>query len=98
MEVHLIIQSDDQSAYLVLDVDAAPGILPAPVHLASARVGDGHVGAHNCEGHPLPHPVMLRLHLGDGEVVDLDLVLLKLQQDLKHGSTKLAGVTQRLYP
>ena len=68
--------------YLVLNVDAAPGIFPAPVHLASARVGDGHVGAHNCEGHPLPHPVMLRLHLGDGEVVDLDLVLLQLEQDL----------------
>ena len=94
MEVHLIIQSDDQTAYLVLDVDAAPGIFPAPVHLASALVSDRHVGPNHCEGHPLPHPVVLRLHLGHGEVVDLDLVLLKLQQDLEHGSTKLAGVTQ----
>ena len=73
-------------AYLVLDVDAAPGIFPAPVHLASALVSDRHVGPNNCEGHPLPHPVVLRIHLGDGEVVDLDLVLLQLQQDLKYQS------------
>ena len=80
---------------LVLDVDTAPGVLPPPVHLACALVCDGDVRTNNGERHPLPHPVVLGVHLGDGEVVDLDLVLLKLQQDLKHGSTKLAGVTHR---
>ena len=71
------------SSYLVLNVDAAPGIFPAPVHLASARVGDRHVGANNCEGHPLPHPVVLSVQLGVREPINLDLVLLKLQQNLK---------------
>ena len=70
-------------AHLVLDVDAAPGILSAPVPQPGLRVGDGHVGANNSERHPLPHPVMLLLQLGVGEPVNLDLVLLKLQQNLK---------------
>ena len=73
----------ERPPYLVFNVDAAPGIFPAPVHLASGRVGDGHVGANHGEWHPLPHPVVLRLHLRHGEVVDLDLVLLQLEQDLK---------------
>ena len=69
--------------HLVLDVDAAPGILSAPVPQASLRVSDGHVGANNCERHPLPHPVVLLVQLRVGEPVNLDLVLLKLQQNLK---------------
>ena len=74
---------ENTGSYLVFNVDAAPGVFPATVHLAGARVRDGHVGANHGEGHPLPHPVVLRIHLGDGEVVDLDLVLLQLEQDLK---------------
>ena len=70
-------------AYLVLDVDAAPGVLAAAVHGAGLLVGDDDVGPHHREGEPLPHPVVLGLQLGHGEVVDLDLMLLQLEQDLK---------------
>ena len=89
MEVHLIIQSDDQSAYLVLDVDAAPGVLAAAVHGAGLLVGDDDVGPHHREGEPLPHPVVLGLQLGHGEVVDLDLVAFQLQQDLQREKSEI---------
>ena len=70
---------------LILDVDAAPGILPAPVPQASLRVSEGGVGSHHSEGHPLPHPVVLRVpvQLRVRAPVYLDLVILKLQQNLK---------------
>lgn len=69
--------------HLILDVDAAPGILSASVPEPGVRVSDGDVGAHHSEGHPLPHPVVLRLQLWHWEVVDLDLMLLQLQKNLK---------------
>ena len=68
---------------LILDVDAAPGIFSASVPEASLRVSDGHVRANNSERHPLPHPVVLSVQLGVREPINLDLVLLKLQQNLK---------------
>ena len=39
-------------AYLVLDVDAAPGVLPASVAVPSLRVSQRDVGPHHGEGHP----------------------------------------------
>ena len=68
---------------LVLDVDAAPGVFSAPVPEPGLRVSDCHVGANNSERHPLPHPVVLSVQLRVREPVNLDLVLLKLQQNLK---------------
>ena len=68
---------------LVLDVDAAPGILSPAVHLSRVLVGDGDVRTNNCERHPLPHPVVLSVQLRVREPVNLDLVLFKLQKNLK---------------
>ena len=39
-------------AYLILDVDAAPWVLPAPVAVPSLRVSQRDVGPHHGEGHP----------------------------------------------
>ena len=68
---------------LILDVDASPGIFSASVPEASLRVSDRHVGANNSERHPLPHPVVLSVQLRVREPVNLDLVLFKLQKNLK---------------
>ena len=77
------LQGGEVTVILVFYVDTAPGVFSPPVHLSCALVCDRDVGSNNCEGHPLSHPVVLRVHLGHGEVVDLDLVLLQLEQDLK---------------
>ena len=68
---------------LILDVDAAPGVFSAPVPEPSLGVCDRHVGANNSERHPLPHPVVLSVQLRVREPVNLDLMLLKLQQNLE---------------
>ena len=39
-------------AYLVLDVDAAPWVLPASVAVPGLRVSQRDVGPHHGEGHP----------------------------------------------
>ena len=72
--------------HLVLDVDAAPGILSASVPQASGGVRDGGVGAHHSKWHPLPHPVVLSvtIQLRVRKSVNLNLMLLKLQQNLKY--------------
>ena len=63
---------------LILNIDTPPWVLPASVPQAGVLVRDGNVGANHSEGESLPHPVVFALQLRHWEVVDLDLVLLKL--------------------
>ena len=71
--------------YPALNVDSAPGVLPAPEPLARGLVGDDNIGAHHSKGLQLPHPHGVLLQLTRGEVVHLDTMPFQLTQDLANG-------------
>ena len=73
-----------QCSYLVFNVDTSPWILSSPVSDPCVLVSDGDVGADHGEGEPLPHPVVFVVKLRDREVVNLNLMFLKLKQDLEN--------------
>ena len=74
-------QSDRRRSYLILYIDDTPGVLPAPV-LGTIPIHQAGVGSNNTEGHKGSHPEASRLHFVLGEIINLDLVLLKLSKNL----------------
>ena len=77
-------QTSFSPSYLILNVDTAPRVLPAPAPV-SLPITNNSVGPHYSKGESLPHPVVLSLQLTHWEGVNRDFMFFQLEQDLQNG-------------
>ena len=77
----LVINQQNKTLYLVLNVDTPPRVLP-PSELVPLPVHDDCVGPHHSAGQPVPHPHVLGPKFRSWKIIGSYFLLFQLLYNL----------------